>query len=171
MTPGIIIHYLAAALLVAMATYALIEAKSSSLIPKALFLWPLAGFLFGLLAVLAPFMGSGHLSGKQTLFVLGVVMILCSAQALLVNIRKLSRWPSGIVWLLLILVGVLYQAPYSGIVEPLFQTFLRRAMGFLWAGIGITKLISEKSISQEGATPSWILLLYVQAILIASFSN
>lgn len=171
MTTGVIIHWFAALCLIAMATYALIEAKSSSLIPKALFLWPLAGFIFGVLAILAPVIGGGHLSGQQTLFVLGIVMIICSAQAFFVNIRKLSRWPSGAVWLLLIFVAVLYQTPYEGMVEPVFQTFLRRFTGFLWAAVGITKVIGEKTISSENSIPPWIILLYIQAILIASFSS
>ena len=171
MTIGIIIHWFAALCFVAMGTYSLIEARSSSLIPKALFLWPLAGFIFGFTACLSPVIGGGHLSGKPTLFILGVVMILCSAQAFLVNIRKISRWPSGAVWLLFIFIAVLYQSPYGGIVEPVFQTFLRRLTGFLWAAIGITKVIGEKTISSENSVPPWIVLLYLQAILIASFSS
>ena len=169
MTPALIMHWCAALLLVAMASLAFIEAKTSSLIPKSLFLWPLSGFLFGLLAVLAPFMGKGHFSGKSTLLTLGIVAILASGQAFLVNIRKISRWPSGIVWLGFVLVGLYYQIPYSGMEEPLFQTFLRRLSGLVWIAVGVTKVISEKTVSQEGSVPIWIMLLYVQAVLIASY--
>ncbi len=171
MSAGFVIHWIAAILLIGMATFAYIEAKSSSLIPKSLFLWPLCGFLFGVLAVLGPVLGRGQMSGKSTLLALGIVFLLCSVQALLVNIRKLSRWPSGAIWLGFLLLGLLYQIPFEGAAEPLFHTFLRRISGFVWMAVGITKVISEKTVSQEGQTPPWILLLYVQAALIASFPS
>ena len=164
MSMGLLVHWISAFLLVAMASFALIEAKSSSLIPKSLFLWPLAGFLFGLMAF-----GSLVSMKNHALVALGVVMILCSVQAFFVNIRKISRWPSGAVWLTLVLVAILYQIPYTGADEPLFHTFLRRLSGLLWAAVGITKVLSEKTVSQEGAVPTWITLLYLQALLIASF--
>ena len=171
MTHGFLIHWLAALLLISTASFALIEAKSSSLIPKSLFLWPLSGLLYGILAVLGPILGRGQMSGKSTLLALGIAMILCSLQALLVNIRKLSRWPSGAIWLGLIVVGIIYQAPSSVPQEPLFHTFLKRLSGFIWIAIGITKVVSEKTVSQEGTTPTWILLLYIQAALTASFPS
>lgn len=164
MTHGFAIHLISALLLLAMASYALIEVKSSSLIPKALFLWPLAGFVFGLLSLVSLIRMKNPILAE-----LGVAMILCSLQALLVNIRKLPRWPSGAIWLLLLIVGLLHQMPYSGMEEPLLKTFLRRASGWVWAAIGITKVLSEKTVSQEGSVPTWINLLYVQAILIASY--
>ena len=166
MSIGFAVHLLAGLLLVSMASFALIEARSSSLIPKSLFLWPFSGLLFGILTALAAFRMK-----NPALPALGIVMILCSLQAFLVNIRKLSRWPSGAVWLLLVLVCLIHQIPYSGAEEPLFRTFLRRFSGFLWAAVGITKVLSEKTVSQEGAVPPWILLLYGQAILIASFPS
>ena len=163
-----LVHWLAGLLLIGMATFALLEAKSASLIPKSLFLWPLMGFLFGLLALASPIARGSHLSNKIIFITMGVVMTCSSVQAFLVNIRKISRWPSGTVWLGFVLLGLAYQIPYPGKNEPTFQTFFRNLSGFLWAAIGITKVIGEKTVSQEGRIPPWILLLYVQALLVAS---
>ena len=166
MTAGLIVHWIAALLLIGMATYAFIEAKTSSLIPKALFLWPLFGALYGIFSLLSVFR-----MPNPILLSTGLIMLVCSAQAFFVNIRKLSRWPSGAVWLLFIVVALVHQVPFSGAEEPLFRTFYRRLSGFIWAAIGITKVISEKTVSQEGAIPNWITLLYIQAALTASFPS
>ncbi|MBI4387559.1 MAG: hypothetical protein HY582_00765 [Candidatus Omnitrophica bacterium] len=173
MTAGLIVHWIAASLLIAMATFALIEARSSSLIPKSLFLWPFFAFLFGILTLLGSFrMLVSHWNGVIFL-VLGIVIILASAQAFLVNIRKISRWPSGMIWLVgLSIVGILYQVPYAlPAEEPLFQHFIHRLSGFLWAAIGVTKMIEERTVSEGSRVPTWITLLYVQAILIASLPH
>jgi len=163
-----LLHYLVSLLLVAMATFAWMEAKSSSLIPKSLFLWPLMGFIFGVLA-LAGSGSTGHQWGDKSAFLtLGVVMILASIQALLVNIRKISRWPSGLVWLGLVLVIFFVQEPTLATAEPHFSMFMKRLSAFLWAAVGITKVISEKTTVTEGSLPVWIVLIYVQAILTAS---
>jgi len=159
----IISHWIAAGLLIAMATFALLEAKSSSLIPKSLFLWPLSGFLFGLLC-LEPFFRRHH----GSFLIMGIVLMACSSQALLVNIRKLSRWPSGSVWLGLILIGIMFQIPNPSVPEPVFQDFYRRLSGFVWMAIGITKVIGERSVSDTSAVPVWIQLAYLQAALVAS---
>ncbi len=165
---GLLMHWFSGLLLAAMATFALLEVKSASLIPKSLFLWPLMGLVFGLSALAAP-LGRGRHSDVLIIFLgLGMAMTLCSLQAFLVNIRKISRWPSGAVWLSLVLVAMAYQIPYTGFQEPLFHTFFRRLTGFLWGAIGITKVLGERSAATEGGTPRWIVLLYVQAVLIAS---
>lgn len=168
---ALMIHWLAAFLLIGMATGALLEAKSASLIPKSLFLWPLAGLLFGLLALAAPLARGSHGSGQVIVIGTGVAMLACSVQAFLVNIRKLARWPSGAVWLSLVVVALLHQIPYSGFQEPAFRTFFRRFSGLLWAAIGVAKVLRERSVSQEGGIPAWITLLYLQAALIASFPH
>lgn len=159
----IISHWIAAGLLIATATFALLEAKSSALIPKSLFLWPLSAFLFGLLC-LEPFLRRGHVS----FLVMAIVIMICAAQAFLVNIRKLSRWPSGAVWLGLLLIGLMLQVPNPNIAEPVFQDFYRRLAGFVWIAIGVTKVIGERSVSDPSAVPVWIQLVYVQAALVAS---
>ena len=161
-------HWLAALLLIGMATFALLEAKSASLIPKSLFLWPLMGLLYGLMALASQISRGTPPPSKSILLVMGVAMTLCSLQALLVNIRKISRWPSGAIWLSLVLLAMVCQTPYAGAEEPVFHTFFRRLSGFVWAAIGITKVVSEKTVTQEGGIPAWIILLYVQAALIAS---
>lgn len=159
----IISHWVAAGLLASMATFALLEAKSSSLIPKSLFLWPLMGFLFGLFC-LEPFFVRHHTS----FLIMGTVIMICAAQAFFVNIRKLSRWPSGAVWLGLALVGVLMQIPNNAVAEPVFQNFYKRLAGLVWIAIGVTKVIGERSVSDTSAVPVWIQLVYVQAALVAS---
>lgn len=159
----IVSHWIAAGLLIGLATFALLEAKSSSLIPKSLFLWPLMGFLFGLLC-LEPFFVRHNVS----LLWMSIILMICSAQAFLVNIRKLPRWPSGAVWLGLILIGILLQIPNGNLTEPVFQDFYRRLSGFVWIAIGITKVIGERSVSDTSAVPVWIQLVYFQAALVAS---
>ncbi len=159
----IISHWVAAGLLIAMATFALLEAKSSSLIPKSLFLWPLFAFLFGLFC-LEPFLRRGHVS----FLAMGIVLMICAAQAFFVNIRKLSRWPSGAVWLGLVLVGVLLQIPNDAVAEPVFQNFFKRLTGFVWIAIGVTKVTGERSVSDPSAVPVWIQLVYIQAALVAA---
>lgn len=133
-----------ALLLALIATTAMSEAKSSSLVPKSLLLWPafvvLAGFFFR---------GS-----------LGFILILCGIQAAGVNLRRLAPWPSGVIWLGLAFVGLGMQ------FHPLF---VGRVMGFIWIALGITKVMRERSASLEAGTPLWILLLYLQAILLASY--
>ncbi|GEM_PF-1264306 len=165
---GSIMHLFAGLLLAAMATFALIEAKSTSLIPRSLFLWPMLGLVFGVLALGSSARGTLTGSSKLILFTMGAVMSVCSLQAFLVNIRKIPRWPSGAVWLCLILITLASQLNYTGAEEPLFRLFFRRFSGFIWAAIGIAKVAGERAIAQEGGTPAWILLMYVQALLMAS---
>jgi len=95
-----------------------------------------------------------------TSLLLGALLTLSGIQAALVNVRRLPPWPSGAVWLGLVLAGVGFQ------FHPLFA---QRILGFLWAAVGITKVARERSPSLEAGTPIWILLLYAQAILLASF--
>jgi len=163
-----IIHWTMALLLVAMGTFALLEKRSAAFVSRSLLLWPLAGFLLSAAFILAVWIGKTHPSCHWTLIATGIVLALCSAQALLVNIRKLSRWPSGLVWLGLVLLCFLYQFPSPEIREPAFQTFFIRLLGWGWAAIGLTKVLSERAVAQESGIPAWILLLYVQAALIAS---
>ena len=165
---GSIVHLFAGLLLAAMATFALDEAKSSSLIPKSLFLWPLFGLLFGLMSLLGSARGALTASSKLVLCTTGAVMLMCSLQALLVNIRKIPRWPSGAIWYGLGWIAVVSFLPYTGPQEPLFHTFFRRLSGFVWLAIGLCKVSGERSAAQEGGVPAWIVLLYAQAVLIAS---
>lgn len=167
-TLGLLMHWFASLLLTSMATFALVEARSSSLIPKSLFFWPAAGMGFGILTLLSSVSGGVHSQNSLLYLITGLLLIICSVQAFLVNIRKLSRWPSGTVWLGLILVALIAQFPTVNSAEPLFQLFFIRLSGLLWAVIGIVKVISERSVSQEGGVPPWILLLYVQALLLAA---
>lgn len=144
-----------ALLLGLIATTAMMEAKSSSLVPKSLLLWPAFVILAGLFNLM---------QGGTTAFFfrgfLGLILILCGIQAAGVNLRRLGPWPSGMIWLGLALVGLGMQ----------FQSLLvERAMGFIWIAIGITKVMRERSASLEAGTPFWILLLYLQAILLASY--
>ncbi len=142
-------------LLALAATAVLVEAKSSALVPKSLLLWPALVILFGGLSL--------FLGGRvESLFrgLLGLALILCGVQALLVNVRKLSAWPSGVIWL-----GV----AFAGIAFQFYPLFLERVMGWIWAAIGVTKVIRERSASLEAGTPIWILLLYGQAILLAAY--
>lgn len=142
-------------LLALAATAALSEAKSSALVPKSLLLWPLLVILFGGLTL---FQGGG----EEFLFrgLLGVALVLCGVQALLVNVRKLGAWPSGVIWLGVALAGIAFQA---------YPLFLERVIGWIWTAIGVTKVIRERSASLEAGTPIWILLLYGQAILLAAY--
>ena len=163
-------YWVEALLLVGMATFALIEVKSSSLIPKSLFIWPACGALYGFFVLLAAiFLNRGTMHDAARL-VLGIAFLLCSLQAFVVNIRKLSPWPSGMIWLGVAVAGLMFQGPVSSLQEPLFQTFVRRLIGLVWASVGVMKIVSEKTVSQEGSIPVWIKLLYIQAILTASES-
>lgn len=143
-----VVNGLGGALLALTATAALAELKSSSLVPKSLFLWPLFVILYGVLNLV------------QGGILLGIILVLCGIQAGLVNLRKISSWPSGLVWLGLVLAGIGFQGS---------SLFLERVMGFLWVAVGITKVARERSASLEAGTPIWILLLYAQAVLLASF--
>ena len=134
-------------LLALIATGALMEIKSSSLIPKSLLLWPPLVILLGVLSL-----------SRSVL--LGVILVLCGLQAALVNLRRLSPWPSGALWLGLALAGIHFQ------FLPLWE---ERLTGFLWMAIGITKVSRERSTSLETGTPVWIFLTFVQAILLASY--
>lgn len=143
-------------LLALIAATAQMEAKSSALVSKALLLWPALVVALGI----ETFIQGWTIYGFSVTVLLGAVLILAGNQAILVNIRKLSPWPSGAVWLLLIPVGLGFQ------LYPLFE---QRLVGFLWVAVGIAKVVRERSASVESGTPSWILLLYVQAILLASY--
>ena len=143
-------------LLTLIATTAFIEAKSSSLLPKSLLLWPAFVILFGVVTLIQ----GGRGVGFSVSVLLGAILILCGIQAALVNLRQLSPWPSGGIWLGLVLAGLGLQ---------LHSLFVERVMGFIWVAIGITKVIRERSASLEAGTPLWILLLYLQAILLASY--
>lgn len=142
------------ALLALIASAAMAEAKSSALIPKSLLLWPVLLVLFGALNLFSAWQGEIFVRGT-----FGIVLLLCGVQAALVNIRRLSPWPSGAVWWGLVLVGIGFQ---------FYPLFLERVMGFLWAAIGIAKVARQRSASLESGTPVWIFLLYAQAILLAA---
>ncbi len=131
------------------------EAKSSSLVPKSLLLWPALIVLFGALS----FIQGWQLYGFSVTVILGIILILCGVQAGLVNIRRVSPWPSGAVWLTLILAGIGFQ---------FYPWFEQRVMGFLWMAVGLTKVTRERSATLEGGTPIWIQLLYLQAVLLAA---
>ncbi|HNV86516.1 MAG TPA: hypothetical protein PKL97_06075 [Candidatus Omnitrophota bacterium] len=161
-------HWIIALLLVAMGTFALLEKRSASFVSRSLILWPVSGFLLSFMFLSALFVKGPHSFSPSAFLVTGVVLALCSAQALLFNIRKLNRWPSGFIWLGLVLAGFFYQFAGPGSQELSFRIFFGRLSGWIWAAVGIVKVIEEKSVSQEGGAPAWILLLYVQAILIAS---
>jgi len=161
-------HWIMALLLVAMGTFALLEKRSTSFVSRSLLLWPLAGFLLSLMFLLGGSVKGAHSFPSPAFFATGIVLALCSVQALLFNIRKLSRWPSGWIWLGLVFACVFYQYLRPESHAPSFQIFFSRLSGWIWAAIGVTKVIAEKSVSQEGVFPAWILLLYVQAVLIAS---
>jgi hypothetical protein len=150
-------NFIGGLLLGLIATFALAEARSTSLIPKSLFLWPLFVVVFGIVTLIQGWDWYGFLS----IFVLhGVLLILCGVQAALVNIRRINPWPSGAIWLGLAVTGLGFQ---------LYPLFFQRLMGFVWAAIGITKVIRERSATLEGGIPIWILLLYVEAVLLASY--
>lgn len=143
-------------LLALIATTAMAEAKSSSLVPKSLLLWPALVILFGVASLIEGW----QIYGFSVTVIFGAILILCGIQAALVNLRRLSPWPSGAIWLGLVLAGIGFQ------LYPLFEQHI---MGFLWFAIGITKVVRERSASLEAGIPTWILLLYVQAILLASY--
>ncbi len=143
-------------LLALIATTAMIEAKSSSLVPKSLLIWPALVIFLGVFS----FIEGWYVYGFSVTVILGIFLVLCGVQAALVNIRRLSPWPSGAIWLGLVLAGIGFQ------IYPLFEQHI---MGFLWIAIGVTKVLRERGASIEGGVPTWILLLYVQAILLASY--
>ena len=142
-------------LLALIATFALAEAKSSSLVPKSLLLWPALLVLYGIVNLVEAWQFS-----EIFMALLGVFLILSGVQATLVNIRRLTPWPSGAVWLGLILAGAAFQ------LYPFFEHHL---IGFMWIAIGITKVVRERSAALETGAPFWISLLYIQAILLASY--
>ena len=155
-TDSWIFNLAAGSLLALIATAALAEAKSSALVSKTLIVWPALVVLYGALSVTQ---GIFLARGPTASFLLGGILILCGFQAALVNLRRFSPWPSGMVWLGLVLAGMGFQ------LHPLFT---QRVLGFLWAAIGITKVARERSASLEAGTPIWILLLFAQAILLAA---
>lgn len=138
------------------ASFALMEAKSSSLIPKSLFLWP----LFVVLSGVVSFVEGISFYGFSVFAVFGVLLILCGVQAAWVNLRRLAPWPSGAIWLGLALAGLAFQT---------YPRFEQRLMGFLWVAVGLTKVLRERSPSLETGTPMWVLLLFIQAVLLASY--
>lgn len=143
-------------LLALIAAAATSEAKSSSLVPKSLLLWPALVIIFGILTLIEGVV----IYGFSVTATLGIILILSGIQAMLVNIRRLSPWPSGAIWLTLMLAGVGFQ---------LYPHFEQRVMGFLWIAVALTKVIRERSATLESGIPLWIQLLYVQAILLASY--
>lgn len=142
-------------LIALVAIFSTMEAKSSALISKSLLAWPL--FIL-LLSGANFFQALRHAGILREIFV--GVLFLCGIQALLVNLRRLAPWPSGTIWLGLALAGLGLEF-HSG--------FVRHLIGFIWMGVGLTKVIRERSPVLEGGIPCWIQLLYVQAILIASY--
>lgn len=129
------------------AASATLEWRSNSLVPKSLLLWPALLIVFGVLN----FPASKFLSG---------ILILCAVQALLVNVRRLSPWPSGLLWLGLVPASLEYQ---------LSPGLLPNLMGWVWFSLGISKVIRERSTSLAAGVPAWITLLYVQAVLLAAY--
>lgn len=147
-TDSLLWNLIGGCLLALIAALAMAEVKSSSLVPRSLLLWPPLVILFGILNVV------------QGWIFLGIVLILCGIQAGGVNLRRLAPWPSGGVWLGLAGAGIAFQW------EPLA---MERVIGFVWVAIGITKVVRERSASLESGVPLWISLLFVQAILLASY--
>ena len=143
-------------LLALIATTAIAENKSSSLVPKSLLIWPAFVVLFGIESLIQGWRSYGF----SVTVIFGVVVILCGIQAVLVNLRRLSPWPSGALWLLLILTGAGFQ---------LYPHFEQRIMGFLWIAIAVAKVMRERRASVEAGIPIWLHLLYAQAVLLASF--
>jgi len=131
------------------------EAKSSSLVPKSLLAWPALVVLLGVLTLIQGF----WLYGFSVTALLGLILILCGVQAGMVNIRTAAPWPSGAVWLALIVAGIGFQ---------FYPWFEQRVMGFLWMAIGLTKVLRERSAALESGTPVWVQLLYLQAVLLAA---
>jgi uncharacterized membrane protein HdeD (DUF308 family) len=89
-------------LLALIATGAMAEAKSSSLVPKSLLLWPALVVVLGIVTLFQ----AGHSSLSFLPWVLGIFLILCGIQATFVNLRKLQPWPSGGIWLGLAVAGL-----------------------------------------------------------------
>ena len=143
-------------LLAAVALTATIEARSSSLIPKSLLIWPALLTVFGILTLIQGMI----LYGFSMIALLGLTLSLSGIQAALVNLRRLKPWPSGAVWLVLIAAGIGFQF-YSHPEE--------RMMGFLWVAVGATKVVRERSASIESGLPVWIQLLYLGAILLGAY--
>lgn len=143
-------------LLALIAFAATCEAKSSSLVPKSLLLWPALVVLFGILTLVQGWV----IYGFSVTVIFGGFLILSGIQALLVNLRRLPPWPSGGIWLTLALAGIGFQ------IYPYFE---QRIMGFLWMAVGIAKVTRERSAALGSGIPIWIQLLYVQAILLASY--
>ena len=144
-------------LLALVALGATMEAKSSSLLPKSLLLWPALLVAFGILTLLQGMVLYGF--NVITVF-FGIFLILCGVQAALVNIRRLSPWPSGAIWLTLILAGLGFQ---------FYPWFEQRLLGFLWVAVGLSKVMRERSAALEGGIPFWIQLLYAGAIWLAAY--
>lgn len=142
-------------LLALTATFAMAEARSSSLVPKSLLLWPALLVLYGIINLIKAWQFSEIFLG-----LLGIFLMLCGIQAALVNIRRLAPWPSGAIWIGLVFAGATFQ------FYPLFEHHL---IGFIWIAVGISKVARERSTALETGTPFWISLLYVQAILLASY--
>ena len=144
-------------ILALIATGAMMEVKSSSLIPKSLLLWPACLVLFGIFT----FVEGCVLYGFSVTVLMGIVLAFCGVQAVLVNIRRLSPWPSGGVWLFLILMGLAFQ------IYPWYE---QHVMGFIWVAVGLSKVLRERSANLElQGTPVWIQLLFLQAVLLASY--
>lgn len=143
-------------LLALVALAATMEAKSSSLVSKSLILWPALLVAFGALTLIQAI----ALYGFNVTIFLGIFLILCGIQAALVNIRRLAPWPSGAIWLTLVLAGIGFQ---------FYPWFEQRLVGFLWMAVGLAKVMRERSAALEGGVPSWIQLLYVGAILLAAY--
>ena len=143
-------------LLALVAFLAACEAKSSSLVPRSLLLWPLLLIGFGLVTVAQGLL----IYGFSVTVILGIVLALSGFQALLVNIRRLAPWPSGAVWLVLVIAGGLFQ---------MYPYFEQRLMGYLWIAVALAKVTRERSAALESGTPFWIQLLYVQSILLAAY--
>lgn len=143
-------------LLALVALAATVEAKSNALIPKSLLLWPALLVAFGVLTLIQ---AVALYSFNVTVF-LGIFLILCGVQAALVNTRRLTPWPSGAIWLTLVLAGLGFQ---------FYPWFEQRLLGFLWMAVGLSKVMRERSAALEGGVPFWIQLLYVGAILLAAY--
>lgn len=142
--------------LAAVAVTATMEARSRSLIPKSLLAWPALLMVFGALTLIQGVV----LYGFSVTVILGTILILCGIQAALVNLRRLSPWPSGTIWLALIGAGIGFQ---------LYPHPEERLVGFLWMAVGATKVIRERGASVESGLPVWIQLLYLGAVLLAAY--
>ena len=151
-----VLNLIGGILLALIATAALAEAKSSALISKSLLLWPALVVVFGIFSLLQGW----RLYGFSVSVFFGAVLVFSGIQATLVNLRRFSPWPSGAVWLGLVLAGIGFQ---------FYPHFEQHIMGFLWMAVGITKVVRERSASLEAGAPIWILLLYAEAILLASY--